>query len=182
MPGMTESHVHLSYNNAHPQQLNNQPLLAMLDAVENAAHWFGFTRQLALDPQGLDVPLRDAINEEGMWATLTSDRDLGSTGSNADGTFAVMNKKIIADGPWAIRKAVRSLAKRCVSENFLRWGSTRDTPSGFLTYSDEEVDAAVSEHTSRHAVVCHSRSASGEQQCDSGLILTTPTISMKRLL
>ena len=38
MPGMTESHVHLSYNNAHPQQLNNQPLpLAMLDAVENAS-------------------------------------------------------------------------------------------------------------------------------------------------
>ena len=63
MPGMTESHVHLSYNNAHPQQLNDQPLpLAMLDAVENARVLLasGFTSAISFgSAQGLDVPLRD---------------------------------------------------------------------------------------------------------------------------
>ena len=44
---------------------------------------------------GLDTRLRLAA----------SDRDLGSTGRIIDGTFGGDNsKKIIADGPWAIRK------------------------------------------------------------------------------
>ncbi|MEE2683176.1 MAG: hypothetical protein VYD77_04510, partial [Actinomycetota bacterium] len=118
MPGMTESHVHLSYNNAHPQQLNNQPLpLAMLDAVDNARVLLGsgFTSAISFgSAQGLDVPLRDAIDSGRVPGPrlAASDRDLGSTGSNADGTFGGdSSKKIIADGPWAIRKAVRDLAK-----------------------------------------------------------------------
>ena len=109
MPGMTESHVHLSYNNAHPQQLNSQPLAtAMLDAVDNARVLLGsgFTSAISFgSAQGLDVPLRDAINSGRIPGPrlAASDRDLGSTGSNADGTFGGDNsKKIIADGPWAI--------------------------------------------------------------------------------
>jgi len=66
MPGMTESHVHLSYSNAHPSKLDRQPIpIAMLDAVDNARTLlrFGFTSAISFgSAQGIDVPLRDAIN------------------------------------------------------------------------------------------------------------------------
>ena len=176
MPGMTESHVHLSYNNAHPQQLNNQPLpLAMLDAVENARVLLGsgFTSAISFgSAQGLDVPLRDAINE-GRVCAVPDLQHLtviwGQLGSNADGTFGGDDsKKIIADGPWAIRKAVRSLAKkRCdIVKIFLDGEALNEyAPPGVLTYSDEEVDAAVSEaHIRGMRAVCHSRSAEAVKQ------------------
>ena len=61
MPGMTESHVHLSYNNSHPQQLNSEPLpIAMLDAVDNARILLGsgFTSAISFgSAQGLDLSL-----------------------------------------------------------------------------------------------------------------------------
>ena len=175
MPGMTESHVHLSYNNAHPQQLNSQPLpTAMLDAAENARVLLGsgFTSAISFgSAQGLDVPLRDAINSGRIPGPrlAASDRDLGSTGSNADGTFGGDNsKKIIADGPWAIRKAIRTLAKRrCdIVKIFLDGEALSEfAPPGILTYSDEEVDAAVKEaHIRGMRVVCHSRSAAAVKQ------------------
>lgn len=175
MPGMTESHVHLSYNNAHPQQLNSQPLpTAMLDAADNARVLLGsgFTSAISFgSAQGLDVPLRDAINSGRIPGPrlAASDRDLGSTGSNADGTFGGDNsKKIIADGPWAIRKAIRTLAKRrCdIVKIFLDGEALSEfAPPGILTYSDEEVDAAVEEaHIRGMRVVCHSRSAAAVKQ------------------
>ncbi len=175
MPGMTESHVHLSYNNAHPQQLNNQPLpIAMLDAVDNARVLLGsgFTSAISFgSAQGLDIPLRDAIQAGRVPGPrlAASDRDLGSTGSNADGTFGGdSSKKIIADGPWAIKKAVRSLAKqRCdIVKIFLDGEAISEyAPPGVLTYSDEEVDAAVSEaHIRGMRVVSHSRSAAAVKQ------------------
>mgnify|MGYP001156834657 CR=1 FL=1 len=175
MPGMTESHVHLSYNNAHPKQLNDQPLpLAMLDAVDNARVLLGsgFTSAISFgSAQGLDVPLRDAINSGRIPGPRlsASDRDLGSTGSNADGTFGGdSSKKIIADGPWAVRKAVRTLAKkRCdIVKIFLDGEALSEyAPPGVLTYSDEEVEAAVSEaHIRGMRVVCHSRSAAAVKQ------------------
>jgi len=175
MPGMTESHVHLSYNNAHPQQLNIQPLpIAMLDAVDNARVLLGsgFTSAISFgSAQGLDIPLRDAINAGRIPGPrlAASDRDLGSTGSNADGTFGGDNsKKIIADGPWAIRKAVRSLAKRrCdIVKIFLDGEALSEfAPPGVLTYSDEEVAAAVEEaHIRGMRVVSHSRSAAAVKQ------------------
>ena len=90
MPGMTESHVHLSYSNAHPSQLDRQPVpIAMLDAVDNARTLlrFGFTSAISFgSAQGIDVPLRDAINSGRVLGPrlLASERDIGSTGSNAD--------------------------------------------------------------------------------------------------
>ena len=175
MPGMTESHVHLSYNNSHPQQLNSEPLpIAMLDAVDNARILLGsgFTSAISFgSAQGLDVPLRDAINAGRIPGPrlAASDRDLGSTGSNADGTFGGdSSKKIIADGPWAIRKAIRSLAKRrCdIVKIFLDGEALSEfAPPGVLTYSDEEVAAAVEEaHIRGMRVVTHSRSAAAVKQ------------------
>ena len=175
MPGMTESHVHLSYNNSHPQQLNSEPLpIAMLDAVDNARILLGsgFTSAISFgSAQGLDIPLRDAINAGRIPGPrlAASDRDLGSTGSNADGTFGGdSSKKIIADGPWAIRKAVRSLAKRrCdIVKIFLDGEALSEfAPPGVLTYTDEEVATAVEEaHLRGMRVVCHSRSAAAVKQ------------------
>ena len=90
MPGMTKSHVHLSYSNAHPSNLDRQPIpIAMLDAVDNARTLlhFGFTSAISFgSAQGIDVPLRDAINAGRVPGPrlLASEKDVGSTGSNAD--------------------------------------------------------------------------------------------------
>jgi imidazolonepropionase-like amidohydrolase len=65
MPGMTESHVHLSYANAGPTELDKQPVqTAMLDAVDNVRMVLGsgFTSAISFgSAQGIDIPLRDAI-------------------------------------------------------------------------------------------------------------------------
>ena len=175
MPGMTESHAHLSYNNAHPQQLDRQPLpVAMLDAVDNARRVLGagFTSAISFgSAQGIDLPLRDAIEQGRVPGPrlAASDRDLGSTGSNADGADpASEGRKLIADGPWAVRAAVRSLAKKQVDivKIFLDGETISEyAPPGLLTYSDEEVAAAVEEtHARRMRMACHARSAAAVKQ------------------
>ena len=118
MPGMTESHVHLSYSNAHPSQLDRQPIpIAMLDAVDNARTLlgFGFTSAISFgSAQGIDVPLRHVIDSGRVPGPrlLASEKDLGSTGSNADAAAPESEgRKRIADGPWAVRAAVREVAK-----------------------------------------------------------------------
>ena len=52
----------------------------------------GFTSAISFDQQGLDVPLRDAINEGRVCGPrlAASDRDLGSTGVTPMEPLAVM--------------------------------------------------------------------------------------------
>lgn len=175
MPGMTESHAHLSYANAHPQFLDKQPVaIAMLDAVDNAKRVLdaGFTSAISFgSAQGIDLHLRSVIESGRVPGPrlLASDRDLGSTGSNADSTNPeTEGRKIIADGPWAVRAAVRSLAKKSVDvvKIFLDGEAiSGHAPPGVLSYSDEEVDAAVSEaHIRQMKVACHARSAGAVKQ------------------
>lgn len=175
MPGMTESHIHLSYANAHPQQLDRQPVpTAMLDAVDNARRVLaaGFTSAISFgSAQGIDLPLKQAIQSGRVPGPrlLASDRDLGSTGSNADAASAdSVGRKIIADGPWAVRAAVRSLAKKGVDvvKIFLDGEAiSGHAPPGVLSYTDEEVSAAVEEaHIRRMRVACHARSADAVKQ------------------
>ena len=123
MPGMTDGHAHLSYNNAHPQQLDRQPLTtAMLDAVDNARRVLGagFTSAISFgSAQGIDLPLKAAIDSGRVPGPrlLASDRDLGSTGSNADASGPeTQGRKIIADGPWAIRAAVRGSGEDAIRQ------------------------------------------------------------------
>lgn len=175
MPGMTESHVHLSYSNAHPSQLDRQPIpVAMLDAVDNARTLlgFGFTSAISFgSAQGIDVPLRDAIRSGRVPGPrlLASEKDLGSTGSNADAAGPEsVGRKRIADGPWAVRAAVREVAKAGadVVKIFLDGEelSTHAAP-GVLSYTDEEVAAACDEaHRRRLRVACHARSAGAVKQ------------------
>ncbi len=175
MPGMTESHVHLSYSNAHPSQLDRQPVpIAMLDAVDNARTLlgFGFTSAISFgSAQGIDVPLRNAIDSGRVPGPrlLASDRDVGSTGSNADNKEpASEGRKRIADGPWAVRAAVREVAKSGadVVKIFLDGeGLSPHARPGVLSYTDDEVAAACEEaHARGLRVACHARSAAAVKQ------------------
>jgi imidazolonepropionase-like amidohydrolase len=175
MPGMTESHAHLSYSNAHPQQLDRQPIpTAMLDAVDNARILLasGFTSAISFgSAQGIDIPLRDAIRAGRVPGPrlAASDRDLGSTGSNADAAAPDSEgRKLIADGPWAVRAAVRQLAKkRCDIVKIFLDGEAISSyaPPGMISYTDEEVHAAVEEtHARGMRIVCHARSAAAVKQ------------------
>ncbi|MDG2111696.1 MAG: hypothetical protein P8N02_03670, partial [Actinomycetota bacterium] len=112
MPGMTESHAHLSYSNAAPTKLNLGPVaVAMADAIDNARVLLGsgFTSAISFgSAQCIDVPLRDLIDQGRLPGPrlAASDRDIGSTGSNADTTAPGQDDiKLIADGPWAVRHA-----------------------------------------------------------------------------
>jgi imidazolonepropionase-like amidohydrolase len=175
MPGMTESHVHLSYSNAHPSQLDRQPVpTAMLDAVENAHTLlrFGFTSAISFgSAQGIDVPLRDAIDSGRVLGPrlLASERDIGSTGSNADSKApGSEGRKRIADGPWAVRAVVREVAKAGadVVKIFLDGeGLSAHAAPGVLSYTDDEVAAACDEaHLRNLRVACHARSAAAVKQ------------------
>ena len=175
MPGMTESHVHLSYSNAHPSQLDRQPIpIAMLDAVDNARTLlgFGFTSAISFgSAQGIDVPLRGVINSGRVLGPrlLASEKDLGSTGSNADAAAPDSDgRKRIADGPWAVRAAVREVAKAGadVVKIFLDGEElSAHAAPGVLSYTDEEVAAACSEaHERNLRVACHARSAGAVKQ------------------
>jgi imidazolonepropionase-like amidohydrolase len=175
MPGMTESHVHLSYSNAHPSQLDRQPVpIAMLDAVDNARTLLrmGFTSAISFgSAQGIDVPLRDAINSGRVLGPrlLASERDVGSTGSNADNkTPGSEGHKRIADGPWAVRAAVREVAKAGadVVKIFLDGEAlSAHAAPGVQSYTDDEVAAACDEaHARNLRVACHARSAAAVKQ------------------
>lgn len=175
MPGMTEGHAHLSYSNAHPQQLDRQPVpTAMLDAIDNARRVLaaGFTAAISFgSAQGIDLPLKAAIDAGRVPGPrlLASDRDVGSTGSNADSSRPGSEAhKIIVDGPWAVRAAVRGLAKKGVDvvKVFLDGEAISDhSPPGMLTFTDDEVAAAVQEaHNRGMRVACHARSAAAVKQ------------------
>jgi imidazolonepropionase-like amidohydrolase len=175
MPGMTESHVHLSYSNAHPSQLDRQPVpIAMLDAVDNARTLlrFGFTSAISFgSAQGIDVHLRTAINAGRVPGPrlLASERDVGSTGSNADAKEpGSEGRKRIADGPWAVRSAVREVAKAGadVVKIFLDGEElSAHARPGVLSYTDDEVAAACDEaHARNLRVACHARSAAAVKQ------------------
>ncbi len=175
MPGMTESHVHLSYSNAHPSQLDRQPIpIAMLDAVDNARTLlrFGFTSAISFgSAQGIDVPLRDSITSGRVPGPrlLASEKDIGSTGSNADSQSSDSEgRKRIADGPWAVRAAVREVAKAGadVVKIFLDGEAlSAHAAPGVLSYTDEEVAAACDEaHLRNMRVACHARSADAVKQ------------------
>ena len=171
MPGMTEAHAHLSYSNASPTTLNDASVpQAAFSAAANARVVLGsgFTSAISFgSAQGIDVPLRDAINAGQLPGPrlAASDQDLGATGSNADYDSG---KKIIADGPWAVRQAVRSLAKkRCDIVKIFLDGEALSPHAkpGVLSYTDEEVAAAIEEaHARQMRIVCHSRSAAAVKQ------------------
>ena len=83
--------------------------MATITAVRNAELMLnsGFTSAISFgSTYKIDVALRDSINAGKIAGPrmLAAGRDLGATASNVDSPGGLSQ---IADGPWALRKAVR---------------------------------------------------------------------------
>ncbi len=171
MPGMTETHAHLSFADASPFAIGDTPVeQATITAVRNAELMLkaGFTSAVSFgSTYRIDVALRDAINSGRIVGPrlLAAGRDLGATASNVDSPGGLSQ---IADGPWAVRKAVREQRKLGVNvvKVFIDGENINPTnPPGELSFTDEEVNAIVDEaHRRRMRVACHARSADAVKQ------------------
>ena len=159
MPGMTESHAHLSYDHNGPTELDKTPVeWAMLNSVANARLMLasGFTSAISFGSvHRIDVFLRNGIDRGLIPGPRleASGRDLGATASNADlhkdwARPQIEGLGFIVDGPWEVRRAVRTMRKNGadVVKLFLDGESLNEhAPPGELTYTDEEVAAACDE-------------------------------------
>lgn len=179
MPGMTESHAHLSYADNGPTELDKTAVeQSMLVAVGNARKMLGAGFTSAISFGGvhrIDVFLRNAISRGEIPGPrlAASGRDVGGTGSNADlhkewAKPHVEGLGMIVNGPWEVRRAVRLLRKNGaeIVKVFLDGENLSEhAPPGELTYTDEEVFACVDEaHRRNMRVVCHARSADAVKQ------------------
>jgi imidazolonepropionase-like amidohydrolase len=168
---MTETHAHLSFADASPFAIGDTPVeQATLTAVRNAGLMLGsgFTSAISFgSTYKIDVALRDAINSGQVAGPrlLAAGRDLGATASNVDSKGGLSQ---IADGPWALRKAVREQRRDRVDvvKIFIDGEAINPTnPPGELSFCDEEVDAVVDEaHRRKLRVACHARSAAAVKQ------------------
>ncbi len=171
MPGMTETHAHLSFADASPFAIGDTPVeVATITAVRNARLMLGsgFTSAISFgSTYRIDVALRDQINAGRMPGPrlLAAGRDLGATASNVDSPGGLAQ---IADGPWALRRAVREQRRQRVDvvKIFIDGEAINPTnPPGELSFCDEEVEAVVDEAHRRHLrVACHARSAAAVKQ------------------
>jgi imidazolonepropionase-like amidohydrolase len=171
MPGMTETHAHLSFADASPFAIGETPVeVATITAVRNAELMLrsGFTAAISFgSTYRIDVALRDAIRAGRILGPrlLAAGRDLGTTASNVDSDGGLSR---IADGPWALRQAVREQRKQRVDvvKIFLDGEAINPVnPPGELSFCDEEAFAVVDEaHRRRLRVACHARSAAAVKQ------------------
>ncbi len=181
MPGMVESHAHLSYTNNGPLELDKSPVEeVVIKTIHNARVMLGsgFTSAISFG----SVHRVDAFLKRGIECgdvlgprLLAGGRDIGSTGSNADlhpdyAQLKVDGLGMITDGPWEVRKAVRTLSKNGVDvvkvmidgELISSGGGIKP---GVLGFTDEELAVLVGEaHHRGMRVACHARSAAAVKQ------------------
>lgn len=171
MPGMTETHAHLSFADANPFAIGETGVeTGTITAVRNARLMLasGFTSAVSFgSTYQIDVALREAINTGQVIGPRlrAAGRDLGATSSNVDSPGGLSQ---IADGPWALRQAVRSQRKLGVDivKIFIDGENINPkNPPGELSFTDEEVHAIVDEaHRRKLRVACHARSAAAVKQ------------------
>lgn len=173
MPGMTECHAHLSFTDANPFNLGAQsPEEATLTGIRNARIMLGsgFTSAISFGSiHRVDLALRSAISSGAIPGPrlAAAGKDLGATGSTVDsGVFDGLAH--VADGPWAVRKAVREQRRDTVDivKIFIDGeGVCEHATQHELSFQDDEVAAIVDEaHRHGMRVACHSRSAAGVKQ------------------
>ncbi|MDA7754002.1 amidohydrolase family protein [Pseudomonadales bacterium] len=171
MPGMTETHAHLSFDDSSPFSIGDSSVeQATITAVGNARLMLnaGFTSAVSFgSTYAIDVALRNAINTGKIHGPrlMAAGRDLGATASNVDFDGGLSQ---IADGPWAVRKAVREQRRLGVDvvKIFIDGEAINPTnPPGELSFTNEEVIAAVDEaHRRNLKVACHARSSAAVRQ------------------
>lgn len=171
MPGMTETHAHLSFADESPFAIGETTAEdAMIVAVRNSRLMLasGFTSAVSFGSTfRIDVALRSAINKGQIVGPrlLAAGRDIGATASNVDLGSGLSQ---IADGPWALRKVVREQRKLGVDlvKIFIDGEAINaQNPPGELSFTDEEVHALVDEaHRRNLRIACHARSAAAVKQ------------------
>ena len=181
MPGMVESHAHLSYTNNGPLELDKSPVEeVVIKTIHNARVMLGsgFTSAISFGSvRRVDAFLKRGIECGDVLGPrlLAGGRDIGSTGSNADlhpdyAQLKIDGLGMITDGPWEVRKAVRTLSKNGVDvvkvmidgELISSGGGIKP---GVLGFTDEELAVLVGEaHHRGMRVACHARSAAAVKQ------------------
>lgn len=181
MPGMIDSHLHLSWNNApgiNPIQM--MPIEEhMLNTVEMAKVVLdaGFTsgRGAAAAKPRLDVVIRDAINAgrfPGPRYTAAGP-EITTVGGLGDATLPHipdpgLNLGIVVSGPEEVRREVRTLIKWGVDTIKLNLSGEEiaGMPAEETPMSDEEITMAVREARARgKSLAAHARSAGSIKQC-----------------
>jgi imidazolonepropionase-like amidohydrolase len=161
IPGLVEAHIHLSYNNVKAiadLDLNCPPEYSTLLSAKNAelALQCGYTAARSAGAvHRIDMALKQAINE-GLFPgprLLAASRDICATGGMADWNpsylkLGMEGLALIADGPDAIRAAVRRSIKDGADLIKCYIGGDAllpHTPIADCTYTLPEVQALVDE-------------------------------------
>jgi imidazolonepropionase-like amidohydrolase len=176
MPGMTESHTHLSYNNVATFQdldVKAGPEMATINTLKNAKALLrcGYTGAFSFGSLfAIDVAVRDAINAGTVTGPriVAAGRDVIGTSGEADWNpdymkLGMEGLAMLADNPWEVRKSVRKIRKAGADNVKVYFDGDELTPHslpGELTYTQEEADAAADE-SRRHNLraICHAKAA-----------------------
>jgi imidazolonepropionase-like amidohydrolase len=176
MPGLIESHAHLSYGGASQLpdlDLKCPPEETFLTALENAAIMLrmGYTSACSFGSlHRTDVALRNAINAGRVPGPryLAAGRDVSPTAGLVDWNpsyykLGMEGLGIKADSPFEVRRAIREIRKEGADIAKIYMDGECMTPHSLpsdVTYSLEEVMACGEEARARNIrFVTHSRSA-----------------------
>ena len=178
LPGLTDSHVHLTGKagvfgyETLKYSLANGTISGVVNAKTTLLAGFTTVRNLGA-PGYTDVALRDAIAEGEIPGPrmLVSGPSLGITGGHCDSNLLPVEYKIqaegVANGPWAVRKKVRQNNKYGV--NVIKFCGTggvlsKGTKIGAQQYTLEEMTALVDEaHLLGLKVAVHAHGKDGIQ-------------------
>lgn len=179
MPGMTEAHTHLTWQDSlYIQDIDFKPIEeTMVGAIKNAETMIksGFTSCVSAAARGrVDIAIRDAINRGQLIGPrmLANGAEVSATGSFVDvqpSHVSVHGLAILADGEDAVRRTVRSLFKEgadLVKLNVSGESLTAHARGEMTLYTYKEVRAAVEEaHARGKRVYTHARSSDSVKIC-----------------
>jgi imidazolonepropionase-like amidohydrolase len=179
MPGMTEAHTHLTWQDSlYIQDIDFKPIEeTMVSAILNAEIMIksGFTSCVSAAARGrVDIAIRDAINRGELIGPrlLANGAEVSATGSFVDlqpNHVRVHGLAILADGEDAVRRTVRSLFKEgadLVKLNVSGESLSAHARGEMTLYTYKEVRAAVEEaHARGKRVYTHARSSDSVKIC-----------------